>query len=304
MTDQEPAALETAGLSRRFRRTWALRDCDLRVPAGVTCALVGPNGAGKSTLMMLAAGLLAPTVGTIRVFGRTVESGQPQSDLAFLSQQRPLYPQFSVADTLRFGRTTNLRWDQAYAEQLVADAGLQLDDRVGRLSVGQRARVALTLVLARRPALLVLDEPFAALDPLARSQVMSTVLREAAATGMTTLLSTHVISEIEDLCDHLVLLTAGRVALAGSIEELISQHCLVSGPAAEQDTLRGRVVHASTAGRQLTALLTEDADGAIGPVPADRWEVSTPTLNEVVLAYLQQDEIDAHRSGGDRRVRV
>ncbi len=304
MTDREGVALETAGLARRFRRTWALRDCDLRIPAGVTCALVGPNGAGKSTLMMLAAGLIAPTAGSIRIFGRTVEPGRPQPDLAFLSQQRPLFPHFSIAETLRFGRTTNLRWDQEYAQELIAQAGLGLDDRVGRLSVGQRARVALTLVLARRPALLVLDEPFAALDPLARSHVMTTVLREAAATGMTTVLSSHVISEIDDLCDHLVLLTGGRVRLSGPVDELLDRHRVVTGPSAEQDTLRGRVVHATTVGRQTTALLADAAGEETRSVASDRWGIGVPTLDEVVLAYLRQDEDNAQRERDDWEVRA
>lgn len=296
-----PAAIETTGLGRRFRRTWALRDCDLTVPAGATCALVGPNGAGKSTLMMLAAGLLAPTAGEIRIFGTTVEPGHPQGQLAFLSQQRPLFAQFSVRDTLRFGRTTNLRWDQPYAEELIAQAGLDLDDRVGRLSVGQRARVALTLVLARRPALLVLDEPFAALDPLARSRVVSTVLRAAADSGTTTLLSSHVISEIEDLCDHLVLLAGGRVAVSGPIDELLAGHRIATGPAAERDALPGRVVDASVVGRQATVLLQtapppviDNADAATDP-GRRRWDIGEPTLDEVVLAYLRQDEQAASR---------
>jgi ABC-2 type transport system ATP-binding protein len=200
------AALEAEGLGRRYRRGWALQDCTFQLPMGRVSALVGPNGAGKSTLMALATGLLQPTAGTIRVLGRQPGRSGTHHKLAFLAQDKPLYRRFTVAEMLRAGRALNPEWDQPYAEHLVREAGVKSEARIGTLSGGQRTRVALAVALGRRPTLLMLDEPLADLDPLAREEVMQTVMSEVAETGMTVLLSSHVLADMEGVCDHLLLL--------------------------------------------------------------------------------------------------
>ncbi|MGW4212337.1 ABC transporter ATP-binding protein [Lentzea sp. NPDC004789] len=211
-------------LGKKYSRGWALQDCALQVPAGRIVALVGPNGAGKSTLMGLITGLLRPTTGRIAVFGDVPNGRGMHASVAFLTQAKPLYPQFTVADTLRFGRNANPGWDQAYAEELVRRARVPFEAKVGTLSGGQRTRVALALALGKRPRLLMLDEPLADLDPLARETVLQTLLQECRAQGITVLLSSHVLAELEGVCDHLVLLTSGRVQLAGDVDRLLRQH--------------------------------------------------------------------------------
>jgi ABC-2 type transport system ATP-binding protein len=279
-TNEPPAALTVTGLGRHYRRGWALRECSFRLPAGRICALVGPNGAGKSTLLAIAAGLLAPTEGTL--------APAADLDVGFVAQDKPLYPGFTVADTLRMGRELNPRWDQAKAELVLADAGFPQTARVGSLSGGQRTRVSLALALGRRPGLLLLDEPMADLDPLARHQLMGLLMAEAAEHGTTVLMSSHVIAELAEACDYLVLMGGGRVRLAGDIEELLAAHRVLVGPVGEAAALAGHVVVASReAGRQLTALVRPS-----GPVP-EHWRTIAPTLEELVLAHLRTQDAPA-----------
>jgi ABC-2 type transport system ATP-binding protein len=286
MAEAEGVALRLDGLSRRFRTRWALRDCSLELPRGRVSALVGPNGAGKTTLFMLATGLLRPTSGTIDVLGADpARTGMP-AGASFLAQDKPLYRTFRVAEVLRAAAVLNsrARWDAGYAARLVDEAGIGPEERVRELSSGQRARVALAVALGRRPELLLLDEPLSELDPLARRQVMGTVLAEVTATGMTVLMSSHVLSDIDDTCDHLVLLRHGRVRLAGAIDDLLAGHRHLTGPATNRDDLVGATaVHTSTVGRQTIALVR----GTEAP-PAFRAE--RPTLDDLVLAYLQAPE--------------
>jgi ABC-2 type transport system ATP-binding protein len=209
-------ALETSGLGKRYRRRWALSECTVELPAGATAALVGPNGAGKTTLLNLVTGLLAPTTGHVRVFGRPLDLTR----VAFVAQDKPLYRRWSVADMLRFGAATNPRWDRGRAESLVRAHGIAHDQRVDRLSGGQRTLVALALAVGKRADLLVLDEPLAELDPLARVQVLQ-ALRELETT---VLLSSHVLADLAGTCDHLVLLGGGRVRLCGAVSDLLDPH--------------------------------------------------------------------------------
>ena len=275
---QGGTVLEAAGLGRRFGHRWAVRDCDVDLPAGRVAALVGPNGAGKSTLLRLATGLLSPSEGTVTTLGqRPGVSGAPRG-VGFLSQDRPLYPGFRVGEMLRAAAVLNPgNFDTGKARQLVDDAGLGERERVGGLSSGQRGRLALALVLGRRPRLLLLDEPLRDLDPLARREVVTTVLGEVADTAMTVLFSSHVLTELEDVCDHLVIMRDGAVRLAGDIDALLAQHRVVvgAGGAAPQDT----VVHERDHGRQRTALVRG---------PAGTGEAAyRPTLEELVLGYLR-----------------
>ena len=277
MTDH---VLRTTGLGKRYRKRWALQELDLELPRGKIAALVGPNGAGKTTLLMLATGLLAPTTGSIEVLGTDpTRSGMPPG-LNFLAQGKPLYPRFTVAEMLRAGATLNAgTWDAAYAAKLVAAADLTPDQRIGDLSAGQRARVAVAIALGRRPQLLLLDEPLAELDPLARNRVLGTLLAEATETGMTVVMSSHVLTELEDAADHLFLIRDGRLQLDGDLPILLDEHHVLVGPAAEA-AAGYDVVHASTSGRQMTALVRGSADW-VG------FESTRPTLDQLVLGYLE-----------------
>lgn len=208
------------GLGKKYHRGWALRETSLVIPGNRVVALVGPNGAGKSTLMGLITGLLRPTTGAIAVFGDRPAGRGLHPAVSYLAQQKPLYPQFTVTETLTFGARTNPTWDQRYAEHLIAQAGVPMGAKVGTLSGGQRTRVALALALGKRPGLLLLDEPLADLDPLAREAVLRTLLTEARSQGITVVLSSHVLAELEGVCDHLVLLHKGRILLAGDVSRL------------------------------------------------------------------------------------
>ncbi|MET9384701.1 ABC transporter ATP-binding protein [Streptomyces sp. NPDC002928] len=281
------AAIEAAALGKRFGRRggWALRDCTFRLPAGRVCAVVGPNGAGKSTLLALAAGLMAPSEGAIAVLG--ARPGAARERVGFVAQDKPLYQQLTVAEMLRMGADLNTdRWDAATAERIVADGDLNPKSRIRTLSGGQCTRVALALALAKRPELLLLDEPMADLDPLARHEMMGLLMAQAAEFGTTIVMSSHVVAELEDSCDHLLLIGGGRVRLAGEIDDLLAAHTLVSAPA--QTVLDPHaVVESRTTGRQLTALIRPTA-----PMPGD-WRTSTPSLEELVLSYLRNPQATA-----------
>jgi ABC-2 type transport system ATP-binding protein len=224
MRERQHPPVVAEDLGKKYPRGWALRECTLTIPAGRVVALVGPNGAGKSTLMGMITGLLRPTTGRITVFGDVPNGRGMHPAVAFLTQAKPLYPQFTVAETLKLGRHANPTWDQAYAEGLVERAQVPFAAKVGTLSGGQRTRVALALALGKRPRLLMLDEPLADLDPLAREAVLETLVQECREQDITVLLSSHVLAELEDVCDHLVLLTDGRIRLAGDVDALLRAH--------------------------------------------------------------------------------
>jgi ABC-2 type transport system ATP-binding protein len=278
------AVLEAEHLGKRYRRGWALRGCSFTLPKGRVSALVGPNGAGKSTLMKLATGLLEPTSGTIRVLGVAPGRGGTHPRLALLSQDRPLFRSFTVAEMLRVGRAMNDEWDGAYAQRLIDEAGVPHTARISTLSGGQRTRVAIALAMGRRPDLILLDEPLADLDPLARRDIMQTLMAQVAETGMTVLLSSHVLTDLDDVCDHLLLLTDGQTRLAGDIDDLIASHRLLVGPAHQTEHLipAGVVVEARATARQSTVLVTD-----AGLAPGPDWVKHPPTLEELVLAYLR-----------------
>ncbi|MFC5217967.1 ABC transporter ATP-binding protein [Streptomyces coerulescens] len=274
-------AIEAAALSRTFgrRRKAALDGCDFRLPTGSVCAVVGPNGAGKSTLLALAAGLIRPSAGHITALGQAPAAVRER--LAYVAQDKPLHPQLTVADTLRFGRELNPgRWDAKAAQRIVDEGDLEPDAKVRALSGGQRTRVALALALGKRPELLLLDEPMADLDPLARHQLMATLMADAAEHGTTVVMSSHVVAELDGSCDHLLLLGAGRVRLAGPLDDLLAAHRLVTGRA-DASLDPHTVIESRTTGRQLTALVRPE--GSLG----DGWQNTVPTLEELVLAHLR-----------------
>src|SRR5690348_8510386 len=225
--------IEASGLGKRYGGTWALRECSLAIPAGHVAALVGPNGAGKTTLLNLAVGLAVPTGGGVTVLGgRAAGSPAALDGIAFVAQDTPLYKNMSAADLLHLTRNLNRRFDRGYAEARLGELGIPLRRRAGRLSGGQQAQLALTLALARRPRLLVLDEPMAMLDPVARHDFMAAVMTAAADDGVSVVLSSHVLAELERVADYLILMSRARVRMAGEVEDLLAAHRLLTGPAA------------------------------------------------------------------------
>jgi ABC-2 type transport system ATP-binding protein len=277
-------ALWCAGLGHRYGRTiWGLRDCDLDVPAGRVVALVGPNGSGKTTLMNMAAGLLPASTGTVQAAG-----GDPARRLGrigFVAQDAPLWPRLRVADVLAIGRCMNHGFDTVMASGRIRQLGIRPRARISTLSGGERAQVALTLVLAKKPELFLLDEPTANLDPLARREFLSSMFDVCAETGATVLYSSHAVAELERICDYLIVLRAGHVRLAGDIDELRQQHRVISGPRGWPDGGGWQVIsRRSTAGRT-TALVCRDDARVAGPGLQD----AAPTFDELVLGYLEGD---------------
>src|SRR5262249_23181382 len=239
--------IETSGLGKRYGRTWALKDAALAIPAGYVVALVGPNGAGKTTMLHMSVGLIRPTTGQVTVLGGE-SAGSPDAldHIAFVAQDAPLYKNLSVTDMLHLTRNLNRRWDQQRAETRLSELNIPLDRKVGKLSGGQQAQLALTLALARRPRLLVLDEPLASLDPLARHDFMASLMAAVAEDGLSVVLSSHVIADLERMADYLIVLSHGQIQVAGEVEGLLAEHRTLTGPAAAADELAERfaVVHA------------------------------------------------------------
>jgi len=279
--------IEASGLGRRYGSTWALRDCTVAIPAGHVAALVGPNGAGKTTLLNLAAGLAAPSAGNVTVLGgRPAGSPIALDGIAFVAQDTPMYKNLSARDMLHLTRNLNRRFDQQYAESRLGELGIPLKRKAGKLSGGQQAQLALTLALARRPRLLVLDEPMAMLDPVARHDFMASVMTAMAADGVSVVLSSHVLAELERVADYLILMSRGRVQLTGEVDDLLASHRLLTGPAAEADRYAERlsVVHARRGEAQAHLLVRATADE---PVPPG-WEAHPVGLEELALAYLRE----------------
>lgn len=279
-------AVSASGLGKRFGAVWALRDCDLELPAGRVIAVVGPNGAGKTTLLQLASGLLRPTAGSVVLFDEIAPDESPRAlaQLGYVAQDHPVYRRFRVRDLLHLGRSLNDRWDQPGAERRLADLGIPLDRPAGRLSGGQQAQVALTLALAKRPRLLILDEPVASLDPLARREFMQMLMATVVEEDLTVLLSSHNVAELERVCDHLVLIAEGRVQLAGDIDALLDSHKLLTGPGTGVP-VGPAVIHVDRADRHAHVLARIDT---AHPMPG--WEPHAVSLEDLVLAYLRRSQ--------------
>jgi len=279
--------LEARQLGKRFHRDWALRDCTLVVPEGSVVGLAGANAAGKSTLLALATGLLAPTEGSIAVLGRDpLRDPGVLEDVGFVAQGAPLYRSFTVAETIEFAKRTNARWEDAIVTGLLT----RLDSRtkVGALSAGDRARLALALALGKRPRLLLLDEPLAGLDPLAGREFLQLLMDGVAETSATVVVASHVMADIERVCDHIVLLTGGGVRLEGNVEELLESHRILMGPRRPLGSIRGvrEIVRERHSGRQLTLLVVTDS-----PIVDPSWTVEHVGLEELLLAYMAPDRL-------------
>jgi ABC-2 type transport system ATP-binding protein len=280
------AVLRADGLGKRYRRRWALSNCTLDIPAGHVTGLVGPNGAGKTTLLSLAVGMLTPTAGTIEVCGGRPAAGAAQlAKVGFVAQETPTYPGLSVAEHLRLGARLNPRWDDAMARSRIERLGLDPSQRAGKLSGGQRAQLALTLGLAKRPELLILDEPVASLDPLARREFLAILMEAVAEHELSVLLSSHVVSDLERVCDYLVVLVDSEVRVEGDVDALLGSHHRLTGPRRDTASLPAdqHVVSASHTDRQSTVVVRTDA-----PVLDPAWTVGQLGLEDLVLAYMEK----------------
>jgi ABC-2 type transport system ATP-binding protein len=292
--------IETSGLTKRYRRVTALSDCTISVPEGRISALVGSNGAGKTTLLRLLAVLAAPTAGRAAVLGGTPRQDPAYlAEIGFLAQESPLYRRLTARDHIGIGAHLNPRWDGESVRARLAGLKIPLERPVGTLSGGQRAQVALALTLAKRPRLLLLDEPLAALDPLARRNFVAALAEAAAGGGLTIVLSSHLIADIERVCDHLILLAASRVQLCGDTETLLAQHRILAGPRKDTTAIARAhaIVREDTTARQTTLLVKLN-----GPVIDPTWTVEEPTLEEIVLGYMSQD--DAGQGTGPQAARL
>jgi ABC-2 type transport system ATP-binding protein len=274
------AVLEASGLGKKYGRRWALSECSLAIPPGQVVGLVGPNGAGKTTLLHLAVGLLAPTSGTIEVLGgKPADSPAQLGRVGFVAQDSPTYTGLSVKDHLHLGSWTNPTWDRSFAEQRIERLGLDPNQKAGKLSGGQRAQLALTLAIAKRPELLILDEPIASLDPLARREFLQGLMEVVAEHGASVVLSSHLVADLERVCDYL----ASRVQIAGEIEALLASHYRLIGPRRDLDSLPAnqQVIEESHTDRQSTLFVRTD-----DPILDPAWTVEQVSLEDLVLAYM------------------
>jgi ABC-2 type transport system ATP-binding protein len=281
----EPA-LQAVGLTKRYGRQLALSDCTLDIPTGRVVGLVGPNGAGKTTLLHLAAGMLRPTSGSIEVLGGRPASGAAQlAKVGFVAQDTPTYANLTISDHLRFGADTNPRWDQRAAEERIAQLGLDPRKKAGRLSGGERAQLALTLAVAKRPELLLLDEPVASLDPMARREFLKGLMGFTAEHNASVILSSHLVSDLERVCDYLIVLVASRVRIAGEVDDLVARHFRLTGARRDLDDLPAgmEVIEESHTERQSTLIVRTD----VTP-DATSLTVEHLSLEDLVLAYLSQ----------------
>jgi ABC-2 type transport system ATP-binding protein len=282
------SALRATELGKRYGRKWALSACTLDIPTGHVVGLVGPNGAGKTTLLHLAVGLLTPTSGSINVLDEVpATSAEQLGRIGFVAQDTPVYEGLSIATHLQMGAALNPNWDSQLAERRVNDLGLDPNQRAGRLSGGQRAQLALTLAIAKRPSLLLLDEPVASLDPLARREFLATLMEVVAEHEVTVILSSHLVADLERVCDYLVVLAAAQVQVNGEIDDLLASHHRLVANRRELDNLpaSAHVIEVSHTDRQTTVVVQSD-----DPILDPSWSVDALTLEDLVLAYMAQAE--------------
>jgi ABC-2 type transport system ATP-binding protein len=278
--------IQASGLGKAYRRTWALRDCTLAIPEGHVVGLVGPNGAGKTTLLRLTTGMLTPTHGTITVLGERPAAGPAQlARVGFVAQDTAVYARMTVADHLRLGAWLNPGWDDELARQRIGQLALDPKQRAGSLSGGQRAQLALTLAMAKRPELLILDEPVASLDPLARREFLQGLMEAVAEQRLSVVLSSHLVADLERVCDYLVVLVASRVRVAGEVSDLLASHHRLSGPRRDPGTLPAgqEVITESHTDKQSSLLVRTD-----GRVLDPAWAVKPVSMEDLVLAYMSR----------------
>jgi ABC-2 type transport system ATP-binding protein len=296
------AAIEASGLGKKYGRRWALSDCTLSIPTGRVVGLVGPNGAGKTTLLNLATGMLAPTAGSIRVLGGAPGSGPDQlAKVGYVAQDAPVYAGLSVADHLRLGAHMNPSWDADLATQRIRELGLVPKQKAGTLSGGQRAQLALTIAIAKRPELLILDEPIASLDPLARREFLQVLMETTAEHEVSVIMSSHLVADLERISEYLVVLVDSRVQVAGEIDELLASHQLLTGARCDPATLPANqhVITARHTDRQSTILVRSEV-----PVVDPSWSVDRIDLEDLVLAYMGQARTSKLRASDEMGTRI
>jgi len=276
--------IEGRGLGKRFGRVWAVSDCSFNVPAGSLCALVGSNGAGKTTLLRMLAGLHRPTTGSASLDGRPPgDDADFLASIGYLAQEIPLYRRWTVEDHLRLGAHLNRTWDDSGVRSRLRDLAIPFDRRIQALSGGMRAQVALSLALGKRPRVLLLDEPVAALDPLARRDFLGVLTAAVATEEVTVLLSSHLLTDLERVSDHVIVMSGGRLALCGDIDEVVASHRVLTAPMRETDALERdhEVVRIDRTPRQVSVIAR-----LRGPIAEAGWTVEEAGLEEIVLAYL------------------
>jgi ABC-2 type transport system ATP-binding protein len=276
--------LRAQGLGKKYKRKWALTGCTLDIPAGHVTGLVGPNGAGKSTLLNIASGMLQSTTGTIEVCGGVPGSGPAQlAKVGYVAQNTPVYAGLTVEEHLRLGAHLNPSWDDKLAGRRIERIGLDPKQHAGKLSGGQRAQLALTIGIAKRPELLLLDEPVASLDPLARREFLQDLMEAVAEHGLSVVMSSHLVADLERVCDHLIVLVDSQVRMMGDVEYLLATHHRLSGPRRDVDTLPAdqHVISASHTDRQTTVIVRSEA-----PILDPAWTVGQLTLEDLVLEYM------------------
>ncbi len=297
-------ALEATGLGRRYRRKWALKDCTLAVPSGRVTALVGPNGAGKSTLLRIAAGLIPPSTGAMKVLGADLMA-RPHNSIrrvGYLDQDRPTYSSFKVRELLHFGQSSNPLWNRDLAFENLSRLGVPLDSRVSKLSGGQQAQVALTICLAKMPELLLLDEPAAALDPVAREDLLRLLMNDVAQNGSSVILSTHSLADVSSICDYVIVLSESQVVLANDIDFVMESHRILSSDRrlSAQFPAGAIVLEERHSVREFSFMARIEL-----PIMDSRWLIESPTLDEIVMAYLRlgdQDDDTADAFSGVREL--
>ncbi|MFC8436403.1 ABC transporter ATP-binding protein [Streptomyces sp. NPDC057253] len=278
--------LEADGLGKRYGRHQALTDCNLKIPMGRVIGLVGPNGAGKSTLLGLTCGLVKPTEGSIKVLGsEPADSAAQLARVGFVAQDTPVYANLTIAEHLRMGAKLNPRWDQELAERRIRQLNLGFDQKAGGLSGGQRAQLALTVAAAKRPELLIFDEPVAALDPLARRGFLQNLMEFVAELEASVMLSSHLLGDLERVCDYLIVMGSGRVQMAGEADDLVAHHYRLVGAPGDFDNLPPEieVIQAEHATRQSTLIVHSP-----GPIPYSISGASHLDLEDIILAYMSR----------------
>jgi ABC-2 type transport system ATP-binding protein len=281
--------IEVVNLGKQYGKRWSLRNASFSIGAGRVAAIVGPNGAGKTTLLKTVVGLIEPSEGSATVIGG-VKAGSDDAlyRVAFVAQDAPLYRYLKVSDMIALAKNLNRSFDVMVTTRRLNKLSIGLDQRVGKLSGGQQSQLALALALGRHPTLLVLDEPLARLDPLARREFMSVVMTEVANEGLSVVLSSHVVAELERVADYLVVVNAGHIQIASDIDVLVQSHCLATGPADEVGAISQTfsIVGSSIKERQARLLVQASDLGLLGR----NWECSSVTLEEIILAYLENPD--------------
>jgi ABC-2 type transport system ATP-binding protein len=280
-------AITTKGLGKRYGSFWALENCNISVPKGSVSALVGPNGAGKSTLLKLLVGLSRSSAGEGEVLGKAPAQHEDfLSDIGYLAQEIPLYKSLTAKDHINMGQHLNKRFDEEFITKRLQDLAIPLDRPVSKLSGGQRAQVALALALAKKPKLLLLDEPVAALDPLARHDFLSSLTQAVADGGLTVVMSSHLLADLERVSDHVIVLASGKTQLCDDIETVLDEHKLLIGAREHTESLGDgvQIIHATHTAKQSTLLVRLDK----GTKLPRHWQAHEPNIEEIILAYMGQ----------------